>query len=183
VDAPAESDPESPTTVPSTTEQPATTSSSEPAATTAPSTTEAATPAAEIEAVIEAQEQQWKECLSALPECDTVAVGQGLGGDVGVETAFTAELWNGNGYTASRVDELEYRVDEVMIGEDETTARATVCVTDPVQINEADGTPVNASYQTSIQEYGFILQDGDWVWVERTPIGDFAEGEENSLCT
>lgn len=160
-----------PATVPPATDPPA----------TEPPGTEPTTPEREVEQAIEFFEEQWKECLRTLPNCDEVAVADRRLGDVNVETAITASLFNQSEYRALRIEELEYRVDGVTVTDGGTTALATVCVTDPVEIAQADGTAVDGAYLTSFQEFELELRDGAWAWTTRT-IGDIFEGEENSEC-
>ena len=150
--------------------------------TTAPPPSDApSTPDEEVATAIEFFEQQWKECLRTLPDCDEVVVADRRLGDVNVETAITASLFNDSDYRAVRIEELDYRVDEVTVADDGATAQAVVCVTDPVEITQADGTPVDGMYLTSVQEFGLELQNDEWAWSTRT-IGDTFEGEENSVC-
>lgn len=170
-----------PPTDPPSTDPPATVSPATDPPATNPPVTEPTTPEGEVEQAIEFFEEQWKECLRTLPSCDEVAVADRRLGDVNVETAITASLFNQNNYRALRIDELEYRVDEVTVSDEGTTAHATVCVTDPVEITEADGTAVDGAYLTSFQEFELELRDGEWAWTART-IGDSFEGEENSEC-
>ena len=54
--------------------------------------------AADDPKAIEFFEEQWKECLRTLPSCDEVAVADRRLGDVNVETAITASLFNQNNY-------------------------------------------------------------------------------------
>ena len=166
---------------PPSTDPPATVSPATAPPATNPPVTEPTTPGGEVEQAIEFFEEQWKECLRTLPSCDEVAVADRRLGDVNVETAITASLFNQNNYRALRINQLEYRVDEVTVSDEGTTARATVCVTDPVEITEADGTAVDGTYLTSFQEFELELRDGEWAWTTRT-IGDSFEGEENSEC-
>jgi hypothetical protein len=154
------------------------------ASTEAPTTVVDDTPEGGVIASVEFFEQQWKTCLSTLPDCDMVAATERRGGDVNVETNITAELFISNDYRASRIEELDYRVDAVTIAADGVTATATVCVTDPVGIAKADGTPVNDAYLSSIEKYGLEVRAGDseWTWITRTPIDGPVEGAENSIC-
>lgn len=170
-----------PATDPPPTDPPATVSPATDPPDTNPPVTEPTAPEAGVEQAIEFFEEQWKECLRTLPSCDEVAVADRRLGDVNVETAITASLFNQNDYRALRIDELEYRVDEVTISDDGATAQATVCVTDPVEITEADGTVVDGAFLTSFQEFELQLRDSEWNWATRT-IGDTFEGEENSAC-
>ena len=170
-----------PATDPPSTDPPATVSPATVPPATNPPVTEPTTRGGEVEQAIEFFEEQWKECLRTLPSCDEVAVADRRLGDVNVETAITASLFNQNDYRARRADELDYRADEVTISDDGTTARATVCVTDPVEITEADGTAVDGAFLTSFQEFELQLRDSEWNWATRT-IGDTFEGEENSAC-
>jgi hypothetical protein len=171
-----------PPTDPPATDPPAT----DPPATDPPATdppvTDPTTPEGEVEQAVEFFEQQWKECLRALPNCDVEAAAERTRGDVNGDTLSTATAFNANDYRAQNIEDLDYRVDAVALSDDGVTAIATVCVTDPVAIVEADGTPVDARFVTSVQEFGLEVRDGEWNWVTRTIVGDVGETEEDNQC-
>jgi hypothetical protein len=146
---------------------------------TDPPVTDPTTPEGEVEQAVEFFEQQWKECLRALPNCDVEAAAERTRGDVNGDTLSTATAFNANDYRAQNIEDLDYRVDAVALSDDGVTAIATVCVTDPVAIVEADGTPVDARFVTSVQEFGLEVRDGEWNWVTRTIVG---ETEEDNQC-
>lgn len=170
------------TPAPETTEAP-------PVETSAPETTEARPTTTseddvddDVIAAIAFFEEQWKECLRTLPNCDTQAVVTRRVREEVSGTQANAIRWNQNDYRASNIDALEYRVDEVAVDVQAGTAVATVCVTDPVVLTEAGGTVVDDEYYTSIKTWDLTLIDDVWNSELRTNVGETAVGEENDLC-
>lgn len=152
---------------------------------TLPSTSEvplANTPEEEVVQAVAFFEEQWKECLRNLPNCDqTVATDRRLDQEAFVAST-TAGGWNQNDYRTSNIDALDYRVDAVVVGPAGDTATAVVCVTDPIVLTEADGTVIDGEFYSSIADWNLSLIDGVW-WLEaRTVRGETSTGEENNVC-
>jgi len=166
---------------------PSSTTTSPPATTDAPTDTspslfEPGTPEFEVDETISILEQQWKECLRTLPNCDPLAASALRTGDDNAAVQGTALRWNRETYRTSNIDALSYRVDQVVIDIAAGTASVVLCVTDPVILMEADGTVVDDKFYTSIQDWELELVDGVWKSSNRTIRGEAVVGEENDLC-
>ena len=166
---------------PTTTEPAPTTPATDPPSTTATTAPDPETPEDEIVQAVEFFEQQWKTCLSELPNCDTLAVADRRGReDVGTIQS-QAIRWNQNDYRVENIDAYSYEVRSVTVAGDEATAE--VCVTDPLVLTEADGTVVDDGYFSYFLDWTLTRRDdGQW-WVEsRIQNGEEFVGEENDVC-
>lgn len=160
----------------------ATTTAAEPATTTVPSAAESDEEQGVVDAVA-FFEEQWRSCVSAVPSCDVNTVGARRQVDEANLAVSEAVRFNNNDYRISNIDQLSYRVDDVTIADDATTAQATVCVTDPIVVTEADGTIVDDRFLSSTQQWDFALDDEMWTLAARTIVGDIAEGADANVCT
>lgn len=128
-----------PETSPSSTNTTATTAAPTRTTTTVPLDAETV-----IRATLEKSFSDFSSCLTSMPNCDPTVLEATRAGDLLAGNVARINEWNDAGYTVIDRDQYRYVIESVEFGEDETTATATVCLTDGSKLVQPGAGPDGA---------------------------------------